>query len=316
MRSQSRPPPSLGCASFRLPPLDDQRPRLAEVLLVVLRRLPRHEVRELAPCPGLRRRPRAGLRLHSRLRSLLLRTLAPSRRPPTRGAPPCRSAPISPSMAARRLRISLPTSSSPPSTATRRSSCWSLRSRCRAAAEPMPSCNARSRASRTRRERRPVRGALRHGPLVDLQHPRRALVALLPHQLLQQRHQPHQVHLLDVLAVLDAVFGGLHRLASCARFSTWDLHFSPRCNAPPPRPCFRGAHVILPHWSRRRSAPPPPAGFFASRWNPLFHRSVHRLRPVGGPFTPVPVRHVTHGASATKAGFLYTPILRSGMPEK
>ena len=59
--------------------------------------------------------------------------------------------------------------------------------------------------------------ALGHRPLVQLQHPRRALEALVPHQLFQQRHQPHVVHVLDVSAVFDAVFSGFHRLSSLAK---------------------------------------------------------------------------------------------------
>ena len=56
----------------------------------------------------------------------------------------------------------------------------------------------------------PGLGAVRHRLRVDLQHPRRALVPLVPHQLLQQRHEPHVVDVLHVLAAFDAVFGSFH----------------------------------------------------------------------------------------------------------
>ena len=107
--SQSRPPPSLGCVSLNGPPLDDQRPCIAEYLLVVVGRLQRRKVGVLPPHRGLRRRlfcsglmnrlrPRLNhrgmdRRRHDRPRSPGVRPAAgpppPARCPTDACAPPC-----------------------------------------------------------------------------------------------------------------------------------------------------------------------------------------------------------------------------------
>ena len=94
----------------------------------------------------------------------------------------------------------------------------------------------------------PRLGALGHRPLVQLQHPRRALEALVPHQLLQQRHEPHVVHVLDVLAVFDAVFGGFHGSFLPRRISPR----SPVTCGPGFPPVFDHVfgHVMHPHFNR------------------------------------------------------------------
>ena len=52
----SRPLPVVGVSVLQPPPLDDERPRIAEHLLVVLGGLQRHQVGVLPPLPGPRRR--------------------------------------------------------------------------------------------------------------------------------------------------------------------------------------------------------------------------------------------------------------------
>ena len=86
----------------------------------------------------------------------------------------------------------------------------------------------------------PGLGAVRHRLRVNLQHPRRTLVPLVPHQLLQQRHEPHVVDVLHVLAAFDAVFGSFHRIFSFSRialsFGPVSTSVSDRRHAPPHPP--------------------------------------------------------------------------------
>ena len=78
-----------------------------------------------------------------------------------------------------------------------------MRSRCRAAAEPAPDCSPCSNASRTRQDSLPV---FMHEATVLGSRPNAdaaPLFPFVPHQFVQQRHQPQVVNVLHGPALLD-----------------------------------------------------------------------------------------------------------------
>ena len=194
-------------------------------------------------------------------------------------------------MADRRLRTSLPSVSTSPATPltsparpSTRPSSSSLRLRCRSAAEPTPSCNARSNAWRTRRVSCPVLALSVTVCRVDLQHPRRALVPLLPHQLLQQRHEPHVVDVLHVPAVLDAVFGRFHGISSFIQFSPSALDRAQASLSPPQFPGVMHRHIHSPFETPFSNAAPAPTASLHPHI-PCVSASGTGLRPFNKVFT-------------------------------
>ena len=189
-------------------------------------------------------------------------------------------------------------------------------------AEPTPSCNARSRAWRTRRVSCPV-FALSVTVAWSISSTRAAPCSPSPHQLLQQRHEPHVVDVLHVLAVFDAVFGGFHGISSFIKLA---LSFGPALASlwPSPFPGVMRRHI--PRFSRRvfqRThcfhavfAPHHPLGFLHSVRNALFQQSVHWLPPVGGVFPLYQLRNHDSRPSVTKLNLLYTPNTARKRPSK
>ena len=260
-------PAPVGVRGLQLPPLDDQGPGVPEHLRVVVGRLTGHQVGKLPPQRG----PPLWLPICA------CRCLSVPERPgPTPGAPAAgRARPRAPSRrprtAVRPLLRSLPSASTRPLTSVTRPSRLSLRSRCSTEGEPPPSSSAFPNAPR----HPPGQPALLHAggqrPVVHVQRLSGLHDPLVLHQLAQERHQAHLLHVLDTPALLEHRLSRTHRsdLLACKN-ATFTLDHA----TPPRHP--RPAQTHLPttaHATADRNVP-------ASQ-------SVHCLPPVGGCFTPV-----------------------------